>query len=280
MASTSAAPQQDVSPQGESERPLRYRKLEKIGDGGSASVFKGLDLDTKKFIAIKQVRSSPSTSSDWETEVASLRKLSHPNIVRYLGTDREGANLNILLEYAPGGSVAAQLKAHGSLSEEIVRRYTKEMLQGLDYVHQNKIIHRDIKGANLLLDANGTVKLADFGASKIFMNPDGTPSADFFTLKGTLSWMAPEVVKMTGHRRRADIWSVGITVWEMLCGKPPYAFSNKQSGLYNIGTMTEAPQAPAELSADAQNFINSCLKLSPSERPSVKQLLQCAAHST
>eukprot|EP00245_Coleochaete_scutata_P014510 TRINITY_DN620_c0_g2_i1.p1 TRINITY_DN620_c0_g2~~TRINITY_DN620_c0_g2_i1.p1 ORF type:complete len:428 (+),score=55.92 TRINITY_DN620_c0_g2_i1:122-1405(+) len=259
--------------QEEEERPFRYRKLAKIGDGATSTVFKGLRLDTKEFIAIKQVRAK---STEWEQEVAVFKKLSHPNIVRYLGTHRDGVALNILLEYAPGGSVAAQVKKVGCLPEEMVRRFTKDMLQGLEFVHSNGIMHRDIKAANLLLDDKGGVKLADFGASKIYRlgKPNETASADFMSLKGTLCWMAPEVVKMTGYGRKADIWSVGITVWEMLCGRPPFDFPNQPNAVWRLGSMDRAPEVPYNMSQDARDFITICLTMTPSERPNVKYLLK------
>ncbi|XP_044428633.1 mitogen-activated protein kinase kinase kinase 3-like [Triticum aestivum] len=101
-----------------------------------------------------------------EEEVKLLKNLSHPNIVRYLGTVREEDTLNILLEFVPGGSIQSLLGKLGSFPEAVIRKYTRQILQGLEYLHSNAIIHRDIKGANILVDNRGCIKLADFGASK------------------------------------------------------------------------------------------------------------------
>ncbi|XP_048544064.1 mitogen-activated protein kinase kinase kinase 3-like isoform X1 [Triticum urartu] len=101
-----------------------------------------------------------------EEEVKLLKNLSHPNIKRYLGTVREEDTLNILLEFVPGGSIQSLLGKLGSFPEAVIRKYTRQILQGLEYLHSNAIIHRDIKGANILVDNKGCIKLADFGASK------------------------------------------------------------------------------------------------------------------
>ncbi|XP_073366437.1 mitogen-activated protein kinase kinase kinase ANP1 isoform X9 [Aegilops tauschii subsp. strangulata] len=101
-----------------------------------------------------------------EEEVKLLKNLSHPNIMRYLGTVREEDTLNILLEFVPGGSIQSLLGKLGSFPEAVVRKYTRQILQGLEYLHSNAIIHRDIKGANILVDNKGCIKLANFGASK------------------------------------------------------------------------------------------------------------------
>lgn len=95
-----------------------------------------------------------------------MRGLDHENIVRYYGTSQEEGVLNIFLEYVPGGSISSLLAKFGCFSEKVIRVYTRQILHGLDYLHRHKIVHRDIKCANILVDNNGVVKLADFGASK------------------------------------------------------------------------------------------------------------------
>eukprot|EP00850_Spirogloea_muscicola_P014050 SM000098S25130 [mRNA] locus=s98:364693:369983:- [translate_table: standard] len=203
---------------------------------------------------------------DLEEEVAVLRNLSHPNIVvssavvrhdmlpavtaavteavalpmlawqaraslltRYLGTDREEEALNIFLEFVPGGSIASLLSKFGSFTEKVIRMYTRQLLLGLDYLHTHQIMHRDIKGANILVDNRGCIKLADFGASKKLADL-ATMSEGFKSMKGTPYWMAPEVIKQTGHGRQADIWSVACTVIEMATGKPPWSQFQSQAG--------------------------------------------------
>lgn len=124
-----------------------------------------------------------------------MKNLRHDNIVQYLGTMEEGSELNIFLEYVPGGSIAFILSKFGSFSEPLVKRYTRQILLGLEYLHSHHIIHRDIKGANILVDNAGVVKLADFGASKK-MEALMTTTGGYNSLKGTPYWMAPEVIPL------------------------------------------------------------------------------------
>ena len=157
-----------------------------------------------------------------ESEVDVLKQLRHRNIVRYLGTEKCHDTLNIFLEYAAGGSVASLLSRFGAFEETLIRVFTRQILEGLEFLHQRKTAHRDIKGGNILVDHEGVVKLADFGASKRIEHLV-TLNSGFKSLKGTPYWMAPEVIKQTGHGRQADIWSVGCTVIEMATGKPPWS---------------------------------------------------------
>lgn len=132
-----------------------------------------------------------------EGEVSLLQHLDHPNIVRYLGTERTSEALNIFLEYVPGGSIASLLSKFESFQEPVVKVFTKHILTGLAYLHSHGIIHRDIKGANILVDKNGWVKLADFGASKKIEDLV-TIESGFKSVKGTPYWMAPEVITQVG----------------------------------------------------------------------------------
>ena len=119
----------------------------------------------------------------------------------------------------------------------------------------NRIIHRDIKGANILVDADGIVKLADFGASKQLQNVMGA-SVQQQSLKGTPYWMAPEVIKQTGHGRQADIWSVGCTMIEMLTGKPPWSHCDTQvSALFHIASSKDPPKLPTDISSVLSSFL-------------------------
>ncbi|GJP72006.1 hypothetical protein CLOP_g2969 [Closterium sp. NIES-67] len=109
------------------------------------------------------------------------------------------------------------LEKFGAFSESLVRVYTRQLLLGLEYLHACRIVHRDIKGGNVLVDRDGVVKLVDFGAFKSFH--EGTVGEGCKSIRGSVFWMAPEVIKGEGYGRRADIWSVGCTVIEMLTGR-------------------------------------------------------------
>ncbi|XP_009364204.2 mitogen-activated protein kinase kinase kinase NPK1 [Pyrus x bretschneideri] len=262
--------------------PIRWRKGELIGSGAFGRVYMGMNLDSGELFAVKQVLIAANSASkektqahirELEEEVKLLKNLSHPNIVRYLGTAREEDSLNILLEFVPGGSISSLLGKFGSFPESVIRMYTKQLLLGLEYLHKNEIMHRDIKGANILVDNKGCIKLADFGASKKVVELATINGAK--SMKGTPYWMAPEVILQTGHSFSADIWSVGCTVIEMATGKPPWSQQYQEvAALFHIGTTKSHPPIPEHLSAEAKDFLLKCLEKEPYLRSSASELVQ------
>ncbi|KAF5188939.1 Mitogen-activated protein kinase kinase kinase npk1 [Thalictrum thalictroides] len=261
---------------------IRWRKGELIGCGAFGRVYMGMNLDSGELLAVKQVLIAANNASkekaqahvrELEEEVMLLKNLSHPNIVRYLGTAREDGTLNILLEFVPGGSISSLLGKFGSFPETVIRTYTKQLLLGLEYLHKNGIMHRDIKGANILVDNKGCIKLADFGASKKVVELATITGAK--SMKGTPYWMAPEVILQTGHNFSADIWSVGCTVIEMATGKPPWSEMYQEvAALFHIGTTKSHPPIPEHLSKEAKDFLLKCLQKEPDKREAASKLLQ------
>jgi serine/threonine protein kinase len=143
-----------------------WRKGELLGSGAYGQVFLGLNTENGQLLAVKQVnlsrertRTSDALISALEAEINLMSGLVHDNIVRYIGSQRSDLHLNIFLEFVSGGSISSLLKKFGRFSEKLVRVYVKQILAGLEYLHQNKIIHRDIKGANILITQEGTCKL-------------------------------------------------------------------------------------------------------------------------
>uniref|UniRef100_A0A0E0B2F4 mitogen-activated protein kinase kinase kinase n=1 Tax=Oryza glumipatula TaxID=40148 RepID=A0A0E0B2F4_9ORYZ len=268
---------------GEESPQIRWRKGELIGSGAFGQVYLGMNLDTGELLAVKQVLIGSNNATrekaqahirELEEEVKLLKNLSHPNIVkRYLGTVREEDTLNILLEFVPGGSIQSLLGKLGSFPEAVIRKYTKQILQGLEYLHNNAIIHRDIKGANILVDNKGCIKLADFGASKQVAKLATITAAK--TMKGTPHWMAPEVIVGSGHNFSADIWSVGCTVIEMATGKPPWSQQYQEVALlFHVGTTKSHPPIPEHLSPEAKDFLLKCLQKEPELRSTASDLLK------
>ncbi|CAK9173651.1 unnamed protein product [Ilex paraguariensis] len=260
---------------------IRWRKGELIGCGAFGRVYMGMNLDSGELLAVKEVSIAGNCASkektqahiwELEEEVKLLKNLSHPNIVRYLGTAREEESLNILLEFVPGGSISSLLGKFGSFPESVIRMYTKQLLLGLEYLHKNGIMHRDIKGANILVDNKGCIRLADFGASKKVVELATITGAK--SMKGTPYWMAPEVILQTGHSFSADIWSVGCTVIEMATGKPPWSQQYQEvAALFHIGTTKAHPPIPEHLSVEAKDFLLNCLQKEPYLRPAASYLL-------
>lgn len=264
-----------------------WRQGQLLGTGSFGRVYLGLDEEVGSLMAVKMVEISSAETAlltplqnevrlgKLAKEIALLSKLSHPNIVEYRGMrlDSEKKNVEVFMEYVPGGSIAHLLKRFGTFSEKLIRRYTKEILQGLMYLHKNGIVHRDIKGGNLLVDVGGSVKVADFGAS--FSLSEILPTGKKPSIEGTPYWMAPEVIRQQQHGRKVDVWSLGCTVIEMFSGRPPWGqFKTQISALYHIGSTTDPPTLPENMSSDAQDFTLWCLERDPMKRPNVLRLLE------
>ena len=211
-----------------------------------------------------------------QQEVHMLSQLTHPNIVRYIGIKRQKDILNVFMEYVPGGSIASLLQRFGPLGDSVTRVYTRQILIGLDYLHSQRVVHRDIKGANILVEKSGRIKLADFGMAKMleFVDIERNNHAKK-AIKGSAYWMAPEVIRKSEVTLGCDVWSVGCTVIEMASAKPPWCECSTQvQAMYKIASSTALPTLPENnLSADAKAFILHCLKRNVEERPDVQTLL-------
>lgn len=150
-------------------------------------------------------------------------------IFRYKGASLEKNVVSIFMQYVPGGSLATNIKRFGALDEEIFSRYTKQILEGVAYLHENGVIHRDIKGGNIMLSEKGRIKLIDFGCAKRILGlrlecsgSERTSGRIMMSMRGTPYWMAPEVIQEVACGPKSDIWSVGCTVFEMATTKPPW----------------------------------------------------------
>ena len=201
-------------------------------------------------------------------ELDLLERITHPNIVKYYGSFFKSHYLYIILEYCSGGSVLKMLKIIKG-NEDIIRQYTFQILEGLEYLHANNIIHRDIKCANILIGKNGTCKLTDFGGAK--MMKEGI--SVLTTMQGTPNWMAPEIIKGLGGSRFSDIWSVGCTVLEMYQGFPPYSDKKEAFGVFNsICKKNELPKIPEDMTENMKDFVRNCLQFEPNKRWNVYEL--------
>ncbi|XP_077365470.1 mitogen-activated protein kinase kinase kinase 22 [Festucalex cinctus] len=242
--------------------PVNWRQGKLLGRGAFGEVYLCYDADTGRELAAKQVPFDPDcqdTSKEvnaLECEIQLLKNLRHERIVQYYGClrDMEQRKLTIFVEFMPGGSIKDQLKAYGALTEKVTRRYSRQILQGVSYLHSNMIVHRDIKGANILRDSSGNVKLGDFGASKriqtICMSGTGIKS-----VTGTPYWMSPEVINGEGYGRKADVWSVACTVVEMLTQKPPWAEYEAMAAIFKIATQPTKPALPEGVSDACRDFL-------------------------
>ncbi|XP_050376201.1 mitogen-activated protein kinase kinase kinase 1-like [Argentina anserina] len=267
------SPNGRISPSGRPKLVITsWEKGDLLGSGSFGSVYEGIS-DCGYFIAVKEVSLLDQGSlgrqrvSQLEQEIALLSQFEHENIVQYYGTQKDESKLYIFLELVTKGSLQNLYQTY-HLTDSHVSVYTRQILQGLKYLHDRNVIHRDIKCANLLVHANGSVKLADFGLAKT------TRMNDIKSCKGTAYWMAPEVVnnKSQGYGLPADIWSLGCTVLEMLTGLVPYSNLEWMQALWKIGK-GEPPLVPDSLSREAQDFIGQCLQVKPDNRPTAAHLL-------
>ncbi|XP_033849312.1 mitogen-activated protein kinase kinase kinase 3 isoform X2 [Acipenser ruthenus] len=261
------------------QAPVNWRLGKLLGRGAFGEVYLCYDADTGRELAVKQVPFDPESHetskevNSLECEIQLLKNLHHERIVQYYGClrDPEEKKLSIFVEFMPGGSIKDQLKAYGALTENVTRRYTRQILQGVFYLHSNMIVHRDIKGANILRDSSGNVKLGDFGASKriqtICMSGSGMKS-----VTGTPYWMSPEVISGEGYGRKADVWSVGCTVVEMLTEKPPWAEYEAMAAIFKIATQPTKPRLPEGVSESCRDFLMRIF-VEEKQRPTAEELL-------
>ncbi|KAI1312274.1 hypothetical protein EDD11_002993 [Mortierella claussenii] len=275
------------NPQSGTIKTFQYLKGGLIGRGSFGRVYHAFNLDTCEMIAIKEV-DLPQTLSERNcdrlktsvealfSEMEVLKDLDHENIVQYLGFAQNEETANIFLEYVSGGSIESCLKRSGPFPEAVIRFFTRQILLGLEYIHSKKIVHRDIKAANVLVDEQGVCKISDFGISKRNAQSQGGYDENVGSLQGSIFWMAPEMVTSKAYGAKVDIWSFGCLVLEMFTGQQPWKGYAPQQALFTIGSSSAHPPIPESISEEGQRFLARCFTTDANQRPTAAELLQDA----
>lgn len=247
-----------------------YQLGDCLGKGAFGSVYRALNWNTGETVAVKQIKLADLPKSELRVimlEIDLLKNLDHPNIVKYQGFVKSAETLNIILEYCENGSLHSIAKNFGRFPENLVGLYMSQVLHGLLYLHEQGVIHRDIKGANILTTKEGLVKLADFGVAS------RTTGLSESSVVGTPYWMAPEVIELSGATTASDIWSLGCTVIELLEGKPPYYNMQPMPALFRI-VNDDHPPLPQGASPAVKDFLMQCFQKDPNLRVSARKLLK------
>ncbi|RZC37328.1 mitogen-activated protein kinase kinase kinase 13, partial [Asbolus verrucosus] len=235
--------------------------LNYLGCGGQGMVFSGM-LNNQP-VAVKKVFDIK------ETDIKNLRKLNHPNIVKFKGVCTQPPCFSIVMEFCPYGPLFNLLKNQKKVvTTSRVVSWAKQITSGMHYLHSQKIIHRDLKSPNVLIGEEEIIKISDFGTSRTW---NGV--SEKMSFAGTVAWMAPEAIKELECSEKVDIWSFGVVLWELLTCEVPYDGMEQSAIMYMVGCGKLRPPIPKTCPDGFRLIMEMCWKLNPKERPSFKLIL-------
>ncbi|KAI8883185.1 hypothetical protein K501DRAFT_219835 [Backusella circina FSU 941] len=266
---------------------FRWQQGRFIGAGTFGSVYLAINLDTSSVMAVKEIRFPDSSSlsalhKSIKEEMKVMEMLNHRNIVQYYGMEVHRDRVYIFMEYCENGSLGALLDHGGRIEDELyIVDYAYQLLSGLSYLHENNIVHRDIKPDNILIDYQGQLKFSDFGAAKILAKGQKTMgrttmNMNVNSLAGTPMYMAPEIITGgdTGRKGSMDIWSLGCCIVQMATGRRPWStLENEWSVMYHV--VTGHPPLPdaSQITSLGIDFLKKCFIRNPMKRPTAEELL-------
>eukprot|EP00898_Chlorokybus_atmophyticus_P008420 jgi/Chlat1/857/Chrsp104S01193 len=244
---------------------------QKVAAGSFGDLYKGTYCGQRVAIKIlKAERLTHTLQAEFAQEVSIMRKVRHKHVVQFIGACTKPPNLAIITEFMDGGSLYDYLHKKGiQLKLNMLVKVCIGVAKGMDYLHRNQIIHRDLKAANLLMDEHEVVKVADFGVARV-QDQTGIMTAE----TGTYRWMAPEVIEHKPYNHKADVFSFGIVVWELLTGKVPYTDMSPLQAAVGVVQKGLRPPIPRGTHPLLVQLMEACWQSVPSQRPEFNEILE------
>ncbi|KAK1425064.1 hypothetical protein QVD17_20408 [Tagetes erecta] len=246
-----------------------YHVIELVGEGSFGQVYKGRRKFTGQTVAMKFILKNGRSEKDIQNlrqEIEILRKLKHDNIIQMLDSFETPQQFCVVTEFAQG-ELYEVIEDDRCLSENEVQKIAKQLVRALHYLHSNRIIHRDMKPQNILICSGGVVKLCDFGFARAMSNN----TVALHSVKGTPLYMAPELILGQPYNHTADLWSLGIILYELFVGQPPFYTNIQYQLLQNI--INDPVKYPQIMSANFRNFLRGLLNKDPQSRLTWPELL-------
>lgn len=250
------------------DRHLQFEH--RIASGSYGDLYKGSYCSQEVAIKVlKSERVDTDMQREFAQEVFIMRKVRHKNVVQFIGACTKPPKLCIVTEYMSGGSVYDYLHKHkGAFKLPSLLKVAIDVSKGMNYLHQNNIIHRDLKAANLLMDENEVVKVADFGVARV-KSQSGVMTAE----TGTYRWMAPEVIEHNPYDHKADVFSFGILLWELLTGKLPYEYLTPLQAAVGVVQKGLRPTIPKNTHPKLAELLERCWQQDPALRPDFSEII-------
>ncbi|RXH87698.1 hypothetical protein DVH24_034598 [Malus domestica] len=251
--------------------PRQLKFGNKVASGSCGDLYKGTYCTQE--VAIKVLKPecvNPDMLKDFAQEVYIMRKVRHKNVVQFIGACTKHPSLCIVTEYMSGGSVYDYLhKQKGVFKLPSLLKVAIDVSKGMTYLHQNNIIHRDLKAANLLMDENEVVKVADFGVARV-----NSQSGVMTSETGTYRWMAPEVIEHKPYDHKADVFSFGVVLWELLTGKLPYEHLTPLQAAVGVAQKGLRPTIPKNTPPKLAELLEKCWQQDPATRPDFSEIIE------
>jgi polo-like kinase 1 len=251
----------------------RYLKGKCLGKGGFAQVFEVTNVESKRVMAAKIISKESLKKSRQRqklmSEIKIHKALRHPNIVHYEHVFEDHANVYMLMELCRNESLNELMKRRKRLTEFETRSYTAQLTKGLIYIHSQDIIHRDLKLGNLFLSDKMEIKIGDFGLAAKLLDRSERRT----TVCGTPNYIAPEILAQSGHSFEVDLWSLGVVIYTLLLGKPPFETNEIKATYKLIKNCKFSFPEDMTLSTNARDMISRLIRLDPAKRIALDELI-------